>query len=1107
MATETLNIKVTEDGGSRRTANEFKSMTKEIMRAGEALFNFKKQIRGLGASGLAREMNRATGASRQFSGAARRAKQSVSDLGDAAEKSRGPIRELSSNLAKVRGVLFSLGGIAAARGFLGLSDQFQNMSNRLRLVTDSTEEYRATQQRLFDISKRTRQDIGATVETFVRLRRATESQGVSAERLFGTVTTLNKILALSGRTAGETQSVMLQLSQAFSKGKLDGDEFRSVAENLPEVLTALQTSLGKSQGEIRKMAEAGKLTSDVLLDAFDTVQSEIDLQFSKSTVTLGQAFTNLKGEILKTIGAFNESSGAIGVIVKAIRWLTDNLWLAVAALQAFGIWLGVRAVQAMIKFGQAVQLQVVQSLIAARFHLRGFMAQQASAVLGLNRFAIAAAAAGAAGFELGKMFAQTDVGERFTDRLAGIDDSDRTKTIEESHAIIVKNREAEIDQLKRMRKTQADFAKKLTDERIKEIEMGLRVLENGVKQQIASREAKRAAEELAAAKEAEAHAEALAQMERDKNLRTLNKVVGTFRPTVKAAQDYSDALRELNDAQLNANLSTEEMLAQISELEAHFEDQRKPIDALIRKKKEDLGIARLSGETNRRNAEIDRKNLQELEKAHGKFLTQRDREGKIINKELQAKREELNSLDQQLANRLARLAAGEDPTAKQLKALLASISPVVAAQQKLAESETLLNKAQRRGLITMRERADIFGTLREQSRAALEPRQELLRLSQEEAKTSELGAQALERYNAERAIEQDLISRTGQQLGVLDQILVKFLATQKLASAERQKQISEHDELVASYEGIVAVQREVAKNIRAITDPASTLTPIEQQNAVLEEQLRLYPAVAEEIRAIKDGTAGLTGEALAQAQAQRLLARQFQELSVATDNGVISQEQYIATVERLSEAEARRREAVEASKSSYRGISALLTEEALEAQGVEAITNAFVALEDQIVSLVTTGKFSFKEMIDSMLADVTRLTFRSFIAEGVGAIAAAQHGATLTVGQQNSLRKTLPRFQHGGEFNVGGEGGPDSQLVQFMASPGERVRITAPGQSRMDANAAAQAAAAASQAPTVNITNVLDPSQVSAALASPAGQRAIINTVQMNADLLKKFMR
>lgn len=36
----------------------------------------------------------------------------------------------------------------------------------------------------------------------------------------------------------------------------------------------------------------------------------------------------------------------------------------------------------------------------------------------------------------------------------------------------------------------------------------------------------------------------------------------------------------------------------------------------------------------------------------------------------------------------------------------------------------------------------------------------------------------------------------------------------------------------------------------------------------------------------------------------------------------------------------------------------------------------------------------------------------------------------------------LPAYQHGGQFRVGGSGGPDSQLVAFKATPGETVQIS-----------------------------------------------------------------
>jgi hypothetical protein len=41
-------------------------------------------------------------------------------------------------------------------------------------------------------------------------------------------------------------------------------------------------------------------------------------------------------------------------------------------------------------------------------------------------------------------------------------------------------------------------------------------------------------------------------------------------------------------------------------------------------------------------------------------------------------------------------------------------------------------------------------------------------------------------------------------------------------------------------------------------------------------------------------------------------------------------------------------------------------------------------------------------------------------------------------------RGNIPQYQHGGQFEVQGQGGPDSQMVRFMATPGEVVTVTPP---------------------------------------------------------------
>jgi hypothetical protein len=63
--------------------------------------------------------------------------------------------------------------------------------------------------------------------------------------------------------------------------------------------------------------------------------------------------------------------------------------------------------------------------------------------------------------------------------------------------------------------------------------------------------------------------------------------------------------------------------------------------------------------------------------------------------------------------------------------------------------------------------------------------------------------------------------------------------------------------------------------------------------------------------------------------------------------------------------------------------------------------------------------------------------------KGIADIPDSMLDATL----RKAYMQSLQGFRSGGTFTVGGSGGSDSRLVQFMATPGEQVTVT-PGQAR-----------------------------------------------------------
>ena len=88
-------------------------------------------------------------------------------------------------------------------------------------------------------------------------------------------------------------------------------------------------------------------------------------------------------------------------------------------------------------------------------------------------------------------------------------------------------------------------------------------------------------------------------------------------------------------------------------------------------------------------------------------------------------------------------------------------------------------------------------------------------------------------------------------------------------------------------------------------------------------------------------------------------------------------------------------------------------------------------------------------------------------------------------------------FFTGGSFTVGGAGGPDSQMVAFRATPGERVNVATPTQIRKGQQNQTQNDSVQNNT-AVKIVNVLDKSVVGDFLKTDEGEKLIVNIIQRN---------
>jgi len=251
------------------------------------------------------------------------------------------VNNVQKSVVNLKNILLTIAGSFVIREFGRLSNEFQSLQNRLKLVTSSTSELNKVQTELFEISRRTRGGFAETVELYQKLALQSQNLGLSQNNLAQITENVNKVIAIAGVNSIQASSGILQLSQAFASGRLQGDEFRSISENIPPLLDIFAKELKVTRGELKKLGSEGKITSDVIATALLKETENINNQFKELAPTLGQASTRIGNSFLNLVGKFNEVTGVADGLASALIKVSDAMdSLAVDSNQLQGIMFG-----------------------------------------------------------------------------------------------------------------------------------------------------------------------------------------------------------------------------------------------------------------------------------------------------------------------------------------------------------------------------------------------------------------------------------------------------------------------------------------------------------------------------------------------------------------------------------------------------------------------------------------------------------------------------------------------------------------------------------------------------------------------------------------------
>ncbi|EBS1125761.1 tape measure protein [Salmonella enterica subsp. enterica serovar Montevideo] len=295
-----------------------------------------------------------------------RADKQVRDITDGMEggfnRADKAASSLTSSFGSLSRVATSLMAILSVQQVSQYADAWTTLNNKLANALRPSEQLVDVTERVFNITQQTRGSLDATASLYARLERATREYGTSADDLAKLTTIINQGFVVSGATAQEAENAIIQLSQGLASGALRGEEFNSVNEQGNRLIVALADSMGVGIGQMRQMAAAGKLTTDVVVNGLLSQGVTIGNEFANTTTTISQALQVAGNNITKFFGENSTVKTGTAIFNDAVISVSENIGALSAILTAAAAVMGSRYVGALTMATAAK----VKAAVAAR---------------------------------------------------------------------------------------------------------------------------------------------------------------------------------------------------------------------------------------------------------------------------------------------------------------------------------------------------------------------------------------------------------------------------------------------------------------------------------------------------------------------------------------------------------------------------------------------------------------------------------------------------------------------------------------------------------------------------------------------------------------------
>lgn len=226
------------------------------------------------------------------------------------------------------------------------SDAYAGLQARLRMVAGGAQQAAELNDLIYASAQRARGSYEEMADSVSKIAMTAKKAFPDAHDVVPFMEGIQKLFVIGGTGVEQQKDAMLQLTQALGSGKLQGDEFRSIAEAAPLIEQMVAKYMQIDPGQLKAISSEGKITADILKNAILTNLDLINDQFGNMGRTWEQNMQVIKNAGLRAFTPVLAEINRLANTEGAQRLANAIVWgLGVAAAAIFGIinnveWLG-----------------------------------------------------------------------------------------------------------------------------------------------------------------------------------------------------------------------------------------------------------------------------------------------------------------------------------------------------------------------------------------------------------------------------------------------------------------------------------------------------------------------------------------------------------------------------------------------------------------------------------------------------------------------------------------------------------------------------------------------------------------------------------------------